>query len=269
MTDAHVHIERGPYTLEWIGEFVKNAQARGIDELWLLEHNYRFKEFVPMYDGVCAASAYIDEWFHRKAGVRKFDEYLSLIEKSRLCRWPVRLRFGLEICYFPEQEELIRALTRDAGLDFLLGSVHFVDDFAFDHLAEHWDGQDVDRLYRRYFQLSVQLAESRLFNGVAHPDCIKLFGHKPSFDLSPYYEAFAEAVAHHGFYAEQSTGIHRRTGAPIGMERALLEAMRRRGVRIITASDAHTPEDVGLCIPEAVRLLEEWYYVNLYFDQCF
>ena len=257
MTDAHVHIERGPYTLEWIGEFVKTAQARGIDELWLLEHNYRFKEFVPMYDRICAASAYIDDWFHRKAGVHKLEDYLELVEKARQVKGPVRLRFGLEICYFPEHEDLIRALTQDAGLDFLLGSVHFVDDFAFDHLAEHWDGQDVDRLYRRYFELSVQLAESGLFDGVAHPDCIKLFGHKPGFSLTPYYEAFADAVARNGLYAEQSTGIHRRTGAPIGMEEELLRAMQRRGVKIITVSDAHTPEDVGLCIPEAVKLLED------------
>ncbi|HBR31007.1 MAG TPA: hypothetical protein DD733_02875 [Clostridiales bacterium] len=48
MIDAHIHLERGPYTLQWINEFVKTAVSRGIDEIWLLEHCYRFSEFVPM-----------------------------------------------------------------------------------------------------------------------------------------------------------------------------------------------------------------------------
>jgi len=56
-------------------------------------------------------------------------------------------------------------------------------------------------------------------------------------------------------YAEQNTGIHRRTGAEIGMSRGLLDAMKRHNVRIVTASDAHVPEDVGLYLKEAEELL--------------
>ena len=43
MTDGHIHIERGPYTLEWINEFVKKAVEMQIDEIRLLEHCYRFE----------------------------------------------------------------------------------------------------------------------------------------------------------------------------------------------------------------------------------
>lgn len=63
MVDGHIHIERGEYTLEWIGQFVNKALEHNIDEIWLLEHCYRFREFVPMYDSVCSYSEYIDEWF--------------------------------------------------------------------------------------------------------------------------------------------------------------------------------------------------------------
>lgn len=31
--DGHIHIERGPYTLDWINEFVKRAQETGVDEI--------------------------------------------------------------------------------------------------------------------------------------------------------------------------------------------------------------------------------------------
>ena len=68
MTDGHIHIEKGPYTLEWIQKFVDKAVEMNLSEIRLLEHNYRFEEFVPMYDSVCAYSEYVDAWFHRNAG---------------------------------------------------------------------------------------------------------------------------------------------------------------------------------------------------------
>ena len=67
MTDGHIHIERGEYTLEWIKRFADRAAEMQLDEIWLLEHNYRFEEFVPMYTSVCAYSEYVSEWFRRKA----------------------------------------------------------------------------------------------------------------------------------------------------------------------------------------------------------
>ena len=155
MTDGHIHIERGPYTLEWIRKFVDKAVEMELDEIRLLEHNFRFEEFVSMYDSVCAHSEFVNEWFHRVGGVKKLDEYLELIEKVRKEQFPVKIKFGLEICYFPEFEGLTAELTKDKGFDFLLGSMHFVDDYAFDHKPEHWIGVDVDRIYRRDFEDSV------------------------------------------------------------------------------------------------------------------
>ena len=67
MIDGHIHIERGEYTLEWIKRFADKAIEMEIEEIWLLEHCYRFKQFVPMYDSVCRYSSYIDKWFHSKA----------------------------------------------------------------------------------------------------------------------------------------------------------------------------------------------------------
>lgn len=255
MIDAHIHLERGLYTLDWINEFVKTAQMRNIDEIWLLEHCYRFSEFVPMYDSVCAYSDYIYKWFHRKAGVLNLTDYLGLIQKVRKESYPVKIRFGLEVCYFKEHEQLIRDITYGKEFDFLVGSVHYIDGFAFDHKAEFWNGEDVDKCYQRYFEISVKLAECGVFDGIAHPDCIKLFGHKPSFSLLPYYEELAAALSANGMYAEQSSGIHRRADAEIGMNSDLIMAMKRHNVRIITASDAHCPEDVGLYLKEAEEMI--------------
>lgn len=258
MIDGHIHIERGPYTLEWIKRFADKAVEMRLDEIWLLEHCYRFEEFVPMYGSVCAFSAYIDAWFHRQAGVLKLGDYLALIDRVRRERFPVKIRFGLEICYFRAFEDFTAKLTRDRGFDFLLGSVHFVDDFAFDHRAEHWDGVDVDAIYHRYFEDSVSLAQSGIFDGIGHPDAIKLFGHRPSFPLTEYYERLAGALADGDMYADENSGAHRRCPdtAPLGMEDELIGILKKHGVRIVTSSDAHCPEDVGYKIEEMERHLQ-------------
>ena len=82
MIDGHIHIERGTYTLGWIQKFVDKAVEMQLSEIRLLEHCYRFEEFVPMYDSVCACSEYVEAWFHRQAGVWKLADYLYLWQKA-------------------------------------------------------------------------------------------------------------------------------------------------------------------------------------------
>lgn len=259
MLDGHIHIERGEYTLEWIDKFINKALEQDMDEIWFLEHCYRFKEFVPMYDSVCAYSEYIDKWFHKKAGILQLEDYLKLISNVREKSFPVKIKFGLEICYFKKFEAFVADLTRDKELDFLLGSVHFVDEFAFDHKSEHWNNLNIDRIYTRYFETSIELIKCGIYDGIAHPDCVKLFGHTPSFSLIEYYEEMAQALSLQRMYAEQSSGIFRRCPdtAELGMNRDMLKCMKKHNVKIITVSDAHCPEDVGSKIPELNKLIVE------------
>lgn len=150
-----------------------------------------------------------------------------------------------EICYFNKFEDLVYNRTKNLELDFLVGSTHFIDDFAFDHKREHWDGINVDNTFKRYYDISIDLAKSGLFNGIAHPDSIKLFGHKPSFSLLTYYDKMAEELAKNNMYAEMNSGCYRRCGCEIGMNADMVKAMKAHGVEIITASDAHRPKDIG------------------------
>jgi len=255
MTDAHVHLERGPYTPAWAAEFVTSAKNAGITELCLLEHSYLFRELLPLYDDLRRHSPFIDRWLSRKGGTRSLSEYLRFAETARSLDFGLSIRFGLEICFLPGALDALEYFlkTLPVPLDFVVGSIHFVGNFAFDHTPELWNGVDVDRTYRQFFGDSVRLAESGLFDGLAHPDSLKLFGHTPSFsadELDGWYDRLAEALAKAGMYAEQNSGIARRTSAEAGMAPALYTAMKRHGVRILTASDAHCPADVGKGIQE-------------------
>ncbi len=263
MIDGHIHLEYGEYTLEYIQRFVDKAVEMQLDEIWLLEHNYMFPEFAPMYDSVCAHSSFVNDWFHRKAGRKSYDRYLNLIKNARQVDFPVKIRFGLEVCYFKGYEDLVVQLTKDKGFDFLLGSIHFVGDFAFDHIASLWKGIDVDKTYQRYFEDSFSLVKSRIFDGIGHPDSIKLFGHKPSYSLTEYYEKLAEELSESHMYADQNSGAERRCPdtAPLGMDPKLIRILKKQNVPVITSSDAHYPEDVGYKIKELNDCVTKAFYL--------
>ncbi|MDE7202575.1 MAG: hypothetical protein K2O91_11910 [Lachnospiraceae bacterium] len=118
MIDGHIHIERGEYTLDWINQFVNKAVEMEIDEIRLLEHCYRFEEFVPMYDSVCTYSEYVDAWFHKNAGVHKLADYLELIERVRNEQFPVEIKLALKYAISRSLKALLLNLQRIKALIF-------------------------------------------------------------------------------------------------------------------------------------------------------
>lgn len=259
MIDCHIHLERGPYTTEWLNEFVETAVNRGLDEIYLLEHSHRFIEFIPMYKSICDYSDYQREWFKRKNdGNLSIKNYTDFIEQAKRISYPLKVKFGLEVCYFEDYEKLIKDVTGSYPFDFVTGSVHWIDGFGFDHKKELWDTIDIDKTYVRYYEIMQKLIESKLFTGVAHPDSIKAFGHKPSYELIDTYSKLADLFCKHNLYAEQSGGLHLNYSreCECGMNAKMLKVFIDKGVKILTASDAHSPKYVGANIVNLQNLLQ-------------
>ncbi len=245
MRDVHMHLERGPYTKVWVDEFVAYAKKRNIEEIYILEHTHRFSEFTPMYAGVRAFSPYQAEWLGSKTPFSIL-EYQKFIEEMRKHHFPVDIKWGLEVCYIPGTEAFVAERLANFNYDFITGSVHFIDNFAFDLSGEEWAGKDIAALYRRYYAIMLQLVESGLFSGLAHPDSIKCFGHLPPEDLSAQYNALAVALNKAGMYTEHSARLFNNYGYPTpGMNETLLAVLKSHGADIRLASDAHDPSDVG------------------------
>ena len=66
------------------------------------------------------------------------------------------------------------------------------------HGLEKWAKTDVDDAWSRYWKTYADMAESGLFDILAHPDLIKKFGYHPSGDLSRFYEPAIDAIATSG-----------------------------------------------------------------------
>ena len=256
MIDGHMHLEYGPLTKEYVMEFVNAAVKNGMDEIQILDHTHRFSDFRLIYEGVAKASPYQEEWLNNKE--MKFhntlDEYVALIEEMKKEDLPIKVSFGLEVCYVPEYKEKIKEILAPYHFDFLVGAIHSIDGLLYDmQWSEEilWKKYSVDEIYKRYYECIFSLIESDLFTQLAHPDTIKLFGYYPTYDMLPTYEKMAELLNTHHMKAENNVGCYYRYHTKdIGLSDELLEILKKNHVPMITASDAHHPMDVGRNIPD-------------------
>ncbi|MFA5161715.1 MAG: hypothetical protein WC421_05675 [Elusimicrobiales bacterium] len=261
MIDAHVHIERGPYTLDWLKRFISTAISRKITEIHFLEHSFRFTEFKDIYNEAIAHPRYGNrqkDWLEKRATL-SLSDYQRLILKTRQEVFPVKVMFGLEVCYFPGMETQIKAALCGFNWDFMTGAIHWINGWGFDHkesVAE-WKLVDVNAVYRDYYNEMMLLVKSGIFTHLAHPDSIKCFKYHPSENFSETYTMLASKLAKNGMYAEISGGLKLNYGLDaIGPCQGLLSSFAAHHVKLIAASDAHKPEDVGCYILEAENIIK-------------
>ncbi len=255
--DGHMHLEYGQLSVEYAMRFIEEGIRKGLDEIDILDHTHRFKEFRECYDHLRIYPQQ-DEWLNQKTKFcSTLDEYDELIAQIRKLNLPIRVRFGLEVCYTEETEELLREILKNRKYDFLTGAVHSLNHILYDMSFSRellWDRFSADEIYRDYYRAVMSCVRSGLFDRLAHPDTIKLFEIYPQYDLSETYQQLSKALNEQGMMAENNTGCHYRYNHPdVGLSDELLKIFKENGVSIMTASDAHKPEHVGSYIKETAE----------------
>lgn len=244
MIDGHIHFEKQPYTLDTVNSMVETAISKGIDEIWLLDHTHKFKEFAFLYKNLTDETSI--NWYKKKKPISIW-EYIEFIGYIKSKKWPIKIKFGLEICYFPESEnELKKVLNSLPDFDFLIGSVHFAFGTMIDYSKELQEKFDINQLYTEYFNIQKRAVESRIFDVIGHPDSIKLFGNYPNEDLdSLLIEDFAKVLAKYNQKVENNSGLIRHGFPYGGMSPKMLEIFKKNNVKFHKSSDAHTYLDIG------------------------
>ena len=171
----------------------------------------------------------------------------------------LKVRIGLEVDYRPHEEEKIRNLLSLYPFDYVIGSVHEIDGWAFDLAGEEPKHRQipVDDLYRQYFSVLTKAAGSGLFTTLGHFDLIKIFGVRPATDILTLADEALSAAAENGLVLEINTNGRYKPVQEFYPERRLLEEIHRRGIRFTLGSDAHVADVVGRDLDEAKMLLSE------------
>ncbi|MHB8780557.1 MAG: histidinol-phosphatase HisJ family protein [Candidatus Geothermincolia bacterium] len=157
------------------------------------------------------------------------------------------MKLGIEADYVPGYVGETRQLLASHAFDYVMGSVHYVDGWAFDdpRYLDQYEGCDLMGLWQRYFELLADAAESGLFDILAHPDLVKKFGMRPAGDMAPVLRRCVERIAASGVAVEVNTAGMRRPVGEVYPSPALLRMLVEAGVPVTLGSDAHSPEEVG------------------------
>ncbi len=167
----------------------------------------------------------------------------------------INIRYGIEMDYFPRKEGQIARIIDSLPLDYVIGSVHWLDDWNFDGDESFYGKWSNDELYARYFRLLQQAAGSQLFDILGHADLIKKFAVFPESDQTLLYEETAEIISRSGIAVELNTaGLDKpcREFYP-GMQ--LLRLLQAKNVPVTLSSDAHHPIQIARHYDDALRCL--------------
>ena len=255
LTDYHLHLrpdEEGTtperyFTAANVDRYLEAAAAAGVEEIGVAEHVYRFRQA-------------LDVWRHPlwvENGEDDLDAYCEFVRSTPL-------KLGIECDYVPGAEERTAELLESRDFDYVVGSVHFIGDgdAAVDHEGfDVWEGGgDAEQIWGRYFQALADCARSGLFDILAHPDLVKVWGRArplPERELRGFYEPAVEAIAESGIAVEVSTAGLRKPVGELYPSRAFAEMCVEAGAAFALSSDAHLPEQVGYEYDRAVEFLDQ------------
>ncbi len=253
LTDYHVHLRPDEpdtpsqryFTADNVERYLEAARAAGVEELGVSEHVYRFTQA-------------LDLWQHpfwREQACDDLDAYCEFVRGAGL-------KLGVECDFVPGAEDRTANLLEAREFDYVLGSVHFVGEQAVDHEGwDVWESQgDADEVWRRYFEALGECARSGLFDILAHPDLVKVWGRgRPLPDRDPrhFYEPAVEAIAESGAAVELSTAGLRKPVGELYPARAFAEMCVEAGLPFALSSDAHLPEQIGFGYDRALDFLTE------------
>jgi histidinol-phosphatase (PHP family) len=253
LTDYHVHLrdddpDETPaerfFTPANVDRYRAVAEEREITELGVAEHIHRFRQALDVWQ---------HPWWQRNA-VDDLDAYCEFVREE------TDLKLGIEADYVAGREDRLASLLAAREWDYVIGSVHFLRDEAVDmEEFDVWRSGDPDKVWARYFDTVGESARTGMYDIIAHPDLVKVWGAdrpRPDGDLRRFYERAIEGLVEGDVAVEVSTAGLRKPAREIYPAPAFLELCLEAGLPLALSSDAHVPADVGRDYDRALELLD-------------
>lgn len=237
--DYHMHTPLCRHATGTAAEFVARAKELGLTEIGFSDHS-------PMPE-------YFDDW-RMLSG--ELPQYFDWIAEARAAAGGMPVRMALEVDWLEGGEAWIESLAERAPWDYLIGSVHYIGEWNFDHITakKRFTEFGVEEAWEQYWKLFAHAARSGFFDIMGHPDLIKKFGHRPAGDLRRFYEPAIAAVAESGVAIEINTAGLFKDVQEMYPAPGFLKLACAAGIPLTINSDAHAPGEVGRAFPAAIDL---------------
>lgn len=244
VVDYHIHTRRCGHASGDDQDYAAAGLSSGLCEMGFADH------------APCYFPAPMDT-VRRGMTVAELEGYVESVRDLQHRYAPFPIRLGLEIDYFPGYEQALEKLLGSYPLDYLIGSVHFIPEWSFGYITHYRTRQSLE-VFERYYALVRRMASTKMFQVIGHLDLPRRAVEEPQGKelqtLIRLEEELADAIAESGAAVEINT-----FGWRAGMKNGgypvprLLAQLFKRKIPITFGSDAHSPNEVGAGLVEAVE----------------
>ena len=244
IVDLHNHTVLSNHAKGTVDEYILQAIKKGIKI-------FGFSEHAPMdFD-----SKY-------RISFEQMDYYENMImDAKRRYKKDIDIRLGYEVDYL---EGYMDKRVLDANVDYLIGSVHFIDKWGFDNpeFIGRYEDENIDEIWQKYFNAVEKMAKSKLFDIVGHVDLIKIFKFMPKKDILDIAKNALLEIKKADMTIEINMAGYRKPIAEAYPSKEILQEAFKLDIPITFGSDAHAKEQVGMFAKEVVELAKSVGYTE-------
>jgi len=188
----------------------------------------------------------------------------NILDAKEKYKNKIEILLGYEVDYLKGH---IDKRILESNVDYLIGSVHFLDDWGFDNpeFIGKYKNQDIDEIWQKYFDTIEEMANSNFFDIVGHLDLIKVFKFMPKKNIVDIAINALKAIKKADMVLEINMAGFRKPIKESYPSIPLLKKAYELEIPITFGSDAHTPKQVGLFSDEIVEIAKEVGYTKCYY----
>ncbi|RKY75189.1 hypothetical protein DRQ07_12265 [candidate division KSB1 bacterium] len=246
-SDFHVHTKLCGHAQGEMSEYVRNAVSKGIEVIGFSDHAPNRDGFDPVH----------------RMSFGQFEFYIRKIERLQSEYRSIDIRTGVEADIYPGFENSLNFLRERFPIDYVIGSMHFVDDyFVFSDGSEQISEKKRVQIIKKYFSIMKYGIKSGLIDVIGHFDVIKWnFGSDKDLIFKYAAETLQNirSVQPELFIELNTSGLRRKIRECLPDKR-ILQYASSLDFPLITGSDAHKPEQVGMDFESAEKILKETGY---------
>lgn len=242
--DLHNHTTRCNHAEGTVDEYIQRAIELGIDIYGFSEHAPM--DFDPKY----------------RLAFEEMDAYVAdILTAKKRYKNDIEILLGYEVDWLQGHMD---TRVMNADVDYLIGSVHFIDKWSFDNpeFIGGWKNKNIDEIWQAYFEATEAMAKSAKFDIVGHLDLIKVFKFMPKQDVRLLAKNVLQAIKKSNMVMEINTSGLRKPVGEMYPSRALLEEAYVLEIPITFSSDAHAVEQIGAGYELATSLAKDIGYTQ-------
>ena len=249
------------HATDLLEDIIKTYIEKGFDWVGITEHAPAYKE----------ALLYTDQ---RAAGLTpeflldRFGRYMEECRRLELkYRSDITIFPAMEIETYSDYDAFVPYLVDTFKPDYIVGSVHFVNDLNFDYSAELYGraavaAGGVDRMYENYFDLQYEMIQLLKPAVVGHFDLIRIFDpeyrqrlQKPS--IWSRVERNLETIKNLGLILDFNLRALVKGADEPYITDSILRLVQEMGVLVAPGDDSHGIANVANYMDEGIAVLKK------------